>query len=768
MRLAAIYIKEHFLFEEGKPQTINFGGKNIYSFNPAASKDDEIIITKTENPDFIDDFWGENISLVSAIVGANGAGKTSVLEIINQSFRKRNKSLFIYEDLETNSFFYENRIADFDENEAVIPDSKIKIQATNLEISEVTNRIQKLYYSSIFDEKVSDFHSLLNLNSKYTNIPLSTIFSNNLRKEFTFLNSETSDYVKLIYNDFPKYDFISISANKLYKRDLENLYLGSNLGYTNIIEKFRTDIKWEIDRTKERLQDKNDKFQIEEQNKLLKFQNFLIYITEKDRLFDLFKIILDNVIDNKPIEDSFLQIFTNNDFNITEFDKKQKEQILNLINYLKGFSVTEVLRELWGKYPNVTNPSTSHLIHNGENLMKNLEINILSLITVNDVFQINGLQGSFNIDKILKETDFVKMMNKYLEKYLIQKHKTLYEIIIKQIDGDLDVLVHNKKIIEIIKSDKFLKEGGADTTEPKRKMIDDIEGFLSIIEFYNYIKEITDVGSSKVDLYAKESISLTILNTIFNKYEKVKLFFSRIALIDTDIIQFKADKNLSFGEKSLLNLYSTFYDFTLSEGYERNFENYLVLLDEGDLGYHPMWKKKYIDAITKTLPIVFNRLTPKFLNGNKYQNHKKENPTIQIIFATHDPLTLSDIPNSNIVYLKKNGDYRVITDNLKENKKSFGANITDLLVDSFFIEDGLVGDFAKVKIQEVIDFFKNKKSNLTKENCKKIIEMIDEPMMKNKLLEMYYRKFPKEFSKELEIKQLKELAKKHKFEIKEI
>ena len=101
-------------------------------------------------------------------------------------------------------------------------------------------------------------------------------------------------------------------------------------------------------------------------------------------------------------------------------------------------------------------------------------------------------------------------------------------------------------------------------------------------------------------------------------------------------------------------------------------------------------------------------------------------------------------------------------------QKSFGSNIHDLLAHSFFMsEDGYMGEFAKSKIEEVIDFLKNNKSNLSKTNCKKIIEMIDEPMIKNKLLEMYYKKFSKEFSKELEIKQLRELAKKHNFIIEE-
>ncbi len=63
MRLAAVYIKDHFLFN--KPQTINFGGKYIYSFS---DKDKiEIVVTRMENKNFIQSFWGENISLVSGI-----------------------------------------------------------------------------------------------------------------------------------------------------------------------------------------------------------------------------------------------------------------------------------------------------------------------------------------------------------------------------------------------------------------------------------------------------------------------------------------------------------------------------------------------------------------------------------------------------------------------------------------------------------------------------------------------------------------------------
>ena len=39
-----------------------------------------------------------------------------------------------------------------------------------------------------------------------------------------------------------------------------------------------------------------------------------------------------------------------------------------------------------------------------------------------------------------------------------------------------------------------------------------------------------------------------------------------------------------------------------------NNEYYLLLLDEPDLGFHPLWKKKFINAISKTLPLIFSKM----------------------------------------------------------------------------------------------------------------------------------------------------------------
>jgi hypothetical protein len=132
---------------------------------------------------------------------------------------------------------------------------------------------------------------------------------------------------------------------------------------------------------------------------------------------------------------------------------------------------------------------------------------------------------------------------------------------------------------------------------------------------------------------------------------------------------------------------------------------------------------------------------------------------INIILVTHSPFILSDIPKNNILYIDVDDDTGFSTrlDPLK--MKSFGANISDLLADSFFIKDGLVGDFAKEKINLVLSWLQEEARKTVKteflfketelehpkfdsrikeqEYYTQIIELIDEPLVKQKLKSMY-------------------------------
>jgi len=217
-------------------------------------------------------------------------------------------------------------------------------------------------------------------------------------------------------------------------------------------------------------------------------------------------------------------------------------------------------------------------------------------------------------------------------------------------------------------------------------------------------------------------------------------------------------RRLSSGENSLLNLFSRIYDFLNSNLkkylYRELKEHYILLLDEADLTFHLSWKKKYVKSLLLTLPHFFNELD--------------NNPSFQIIFTTHDPLTLSDLPNSNVIYIERstyeNSPNVLNYDDFNRPLKTFGANISDLIADSFFIENSLIGDFAFEKIKECINWL-NSESHQKKNYYKQFIELIDEPIVQRKLAEMYDVKMKTDFQKEIidtQIQKLNDLKKKIK------
>ena len=158
---------------------------------------------------------------------------------------------------------------------------------------------------------------------------------------------------------------------------------------------------------------------------------------------------------------------------------------------------------------------------------------------------------------------------------------------------------------------------------------------------------------------------------------------------------------------------------------------------------HPDFQKKFINDLLKALNSVYQRFD-----------------NINLLFITHSPFILSDIPKQNVLFLE-NGKP---VENIKMN--TFGANITDLFADSFFFSNDekgnkiLMGDFAKEKINDVINFLNDIESNIkTYEECKSLIEIIDEPLLKTKLKEMLYEKASYEQKKEIIEKEILEKQK---------
>lgn len=199
--------------------------------------------------------------------------------------------------------------------------------------------------------------------------------------------------------------------------------------------------------------------------------------------------------------------------------------------------------------------------------------------------------------------------------------------------------------------------------------------------------------------------------------------------------------DFSSGERALLNFFSwmhilPYFNKIQTEIEKSLFDNILLLIDEIDLYCHPSWQQKLLYYLIQEARL----------------NFKGKN--VQIIFTTHSPIVLSDMPRSNIIYLKhQNG--KLVIDGKENHKETFGTNIYKLFDDAFFLEkQGQVGQFAKGKIQTLIDKVRNvDKLDVERINrLKQEISIIGEPLIREKLVSMLVRF---QFNDEMSLKEKK-------------
>lgn len=211
----------------------------------------------------------------------------------------------------------------------------------------------------------------------------------------------------------------------------------------------------------------------------------------------------------------------------------------------------------------------------------------------------------------------------------------------------------------------------------------------------------------------------------------------------TKIIPFK---NLSSGEKQWNYSKSTFLyhlnNIDSISGQRRRiaFKHVLIILEEIELYFHPEMQRKYIKHVVESILNLQLRAIR----------------SIQLLFVTHSPFILSDIPDRNVLFLNQDGS--IVDD--KETTRTFGGNIHELLARGFFMKDALVGDFARSKIEDMIqNVQENSKVPEDKEfvsDLRREIELIGEDFLREKLLEMFFEKFTSEVDKAKRIAELRE------------
>lgn len=133
-----------------------------------------------------------------------------------------------------------------------------------------------------------------------------------------------------------------------------------------------------------------------------------------------------------------------------------------------------------------------------------------------------------------------------------------------------------------------------------------------------------------------------------------------------------------------------------------------IIFDEIELYFHPEYQRRFIYNLLNS----FKKL---------YFGEKKGINSINIQFLTHSPFILSDIPNNNLLKLKKGN-----STSIKKTEKTFGANIHELLSHSFFMES-TTGEFAIRKVRKIISFYYEVKKSNEKEK-----QILKKKFIKNK------------------------------------
>lgn len=232
--------------------------------------------------------------------------------------------------------------------------------------------------------------------------------------------------------------------------------------------------------------------------------------------------------------------------------------------------------------------------------------------------------------------------------------------------------------------------------------------------------------------YIPTKIAIIVKTSTFNdKIKNLGDFFRQYQHIvgyNSHFLDFSW-RGLSTGELTLFNIFSRFHSILYKDGTPPHYpglwrDNLIILIDEGELGFHPNWQREYLDLLLEVLTkkdYIDSKDTIAYPNG------------IQLILTTHSPFIISDLPQENIIFLKK--DTRgncMVTEGLLDTSQTFGANIHTLLTDSFFMSS-LLGKFAEKKINEIINNLNQYPSNLLIEDFEKIkmtVSKIGEPILR--------------------------------------
>ena len=192
-----------------------------------------------------------------------------------------------------------------------------------------------------------------------------------------------------------------------------------------------------------------------------------------------------------------------------------------------------------------------------------------------------------------------------------------------------------------------------------------------------------------------------------------------VSALHMDYLSFELIPPLSSGEIAFLSMFgrilNALREMRCSQG---GVCPVLLFLDEAETALHPEWQRNLVR------------------NMIEFCERCTVDMDVQIAFASHSPLLLSDIPKGNVCVLYSEQSEKGTANELGPDRlgNTFCANIFDLYRCSFVFRESAFGSFAEKKVQDVLDKIQGR-ANLDAVD-KFVIANVGEPILQNYLLGM--------------------------------
>ena len=234
-------------------------------------------------------------------------------------------------------------------------------------------------------------------------------------------------------------------------------------------------------------------------------------------------------------------------------------------------------------------------------------------------------------------------------------------------------------------------------------------------EFFTCLAKICELQGKKdanrmplVQCFAGGEMNCRLTNKKVKKlvYELVRLH--GLTEIFSPFLTFDILPKMSSGEMAFLSMFARLYRFVWDK---TNLEDeVMIFLDEAETTLHPEWQRRLVG--------YFIRFFEVFIPHRHYQ----------LVFASHSPVLLSDIPVGNCCFLERieqdtNGGRKVFArrhdfEGAGACQNTFGANCYDLFKSAFIMKNGAIGEFSSSIIGRLLKSVVNRKLWADEKNIK--------------------------------------------------